>query len=361
MWWAAAYTEPVSLPPADLVRPGAVAESLTHNTLNAVTAGIWRIADGGASAILKLIQPRRDDAPGHWQSGHEPGHWNYWRREELAYRSGLADTCYRNAGIRAPRLLSVSERDDGSVAMWLEDVVGVPGPRIAPEQLGDVAYRLGRAHATWVGRSPGHDWLSRDWLRSYTLSRPVTEPLGWDHPLAVQAWPARLRADLAALWERRHDVLAATDRLPQTLCHHDVWPMNLVLQDAGPVLLDWAFVGTGPIGEDAANLVLDSFFDGLIDPGGVDEVVAAVLDGYEQALAGVLPPAEIRRAVRLTGAAKYFWLAPRMLSVAVHGPAPVAAPSYDTRTPAAMFAGRRPPLELVAAWFRLALPELATR
>ncbi|MCM0678870.1 aminoglycoside phosphotransferase family protein, partial [Micromonospora phytophila] len=190
------------------------------------------------------------------------------------------------------------------------------------------------------------DWLARDWLRDYTLTRPVPEPVPWEHPVAVAAWPAELRAGLRALWRRRHEVLAATDRLPRTLCHHDLWPMNLVFAGGGPVLLDWSCVGPGPIGEDAANLVLDTFLDGLVDVAMLDEVAATVLARYVDGLRGAVEPALTVRAVRLTGAAKYFWLAPLMLSRLggrISG-------TYDRRDDAAMLAGRRPLLELLVSW-----------
>jgi hypothetical protein len=332
-------------PPADLLQPGWTATELSHNPLNAATGGIWRVdrGPGAGTAILKLASPAFSGGAAHWATSDEPGHWNHWRREALAYRSGLATTAY--PGIRAPALLDAVDRPDGSVALWLEDVRGTLGIRATPAQLADVAHRLGRAHAPWRDRPAPHPWLSRDWLRAYTTTRPVIEPVPWDHPVAAAAWPRRLREDLRALWERRHELLAATDRLPVTLCHHDVWPMNLILAADGPVLLDWSFVGPGPVGEDASNLALDCFFDGLVDIRLLDEVVGEVAAAYSRGLG-----ADVDEAFRLTGVTKYFWLAPRMIGQAAE--AASQPRTYDTRAIGAMFEGRRPVLELLARWFR---------
>lgn len=320
---------------------------LAHNPLNGATGGIWRVERGGRPAVLKVATPPgRPGVPAHWETSTDPAHWNYWRREALAYGDGLAGSVY--AGIRAPSLVDYEEHGDGSVALWLEYVDGQPGTAATPAMLGDFAERLGAAHAVWRGRSTSEPWLSRDWLRAYTTSRPVSEPIPWDHPVAVAAWPDDLRAGLRELWARRHEVLRATDALPHTLCHHDVWPMNLVFDGSGPVLLDWSFVGPGPMGEDAANLVLDTFFDGLVDVALLDDVAEVVTSAYARG------DAAVHRAIRLTGAAKYFWLAPMMLNRVAAGPAPISQ-SYDAREAAAMFAGRRRPLELLLSWFREAL------
>lgn len=320
-------------------------QELTHNRFNGATGGIWRVPHGDTTAVLKLATPGRPDAPEHFQASLDPGHWNYWLRERLAYESGLAGEAY--PGLAAPRLLETRERPDGSVELWLQDVTGTPGTDLGVADLGDIAYRTGVAHARWLHRPPAEPWLARDFLTDYTTAQGARAGDNWEHPAVTAAWSPSLRADLHTLWVRRERLLAEARALPRTLCHHDLWPLNLILADDGPVLLDWAFAGPGAIGEDVANLALDTFFDGLVDIALIDDVIEAVVDGYVRGLDGAVGTDTVVHAIKLTGAVKYHWLAPRMLTAVQRG---LGGAGYDPRGLEEMLAGRAPVLARLAAW-----------
>jgi hypothetical protein len=175
----------------------------------------------------------------------------------------------------------------------------------------------------------------------------------WDHP-AARDWSDRVRAGIRPLWERRHALVAHGENMPRTLCHLDVWPMNLIAEGDRNILLEWAFTGTGALGEDIANLIVDSFADGFIDTALLPEVEAATTDGY---LRGLRDGGwhgsddDVRRAIALTGAAKYSWLAPAMLTVAARGITRGGSPSYDPESTAAQVRIRRGRLlELLVNW-----------
>jgi hypothetical protein len=233
-------------------------------------------------------------------------------------------------------------------------------------RLADFAHALGTAQARWADRLPDRPWLSRGWLRQYVASKPVLDDVPWDHPTAVAVWPSSLRSALRRMWEQRDTLLSAAESAPRTLCHLDVWPQNLIAADTAAtassrpagqtppttrtaraartartapsnaahqrtVLLDWAFVGEGGIGEDIANLIPDCVADGLMPTELLPEISEAVIAGYLRGLRDGghrIDEGELRQAVAAAGAAKYCWLAPLMLT-RLAGGTPVGSVSYD--------------------------------
>jgi Phosphotransferase enzyme family len=250
-------------------------------------------------------------------------------------------------------LLGAHEKPDGTTELWLAESTGTPGITWSVDRLGLFAYQLGLGQARHAGRTSPEPWLSRRWLAQYIADRPITEPIPWDHP-AARDWSDRVRNGIRPLWEQRFALVAQSGNAPRTLCHLDVWPMNLIAEGERNVLLDWAFTGEGALGEDVANLIVDSFADGFLDAALLPEVEAATTDGYLRGLRDGGwhgDPEDVRRAIALTGAAKYAWLAPAMLTLAARGAARGGSPSYDPESTAAQVrirCGRL--LELLVNW-----------
>jgi hypothetical protein len=261
--------------------PGAAVSAARQlrRTPPAATFGIWRVATESDSAVLKVV----GDRPGghsSWPASPDPSHPYYWRREALAYTSGLLDRL--RGGLRAPACRAAVERPDGSVALWLEDV---PEPsRWTPDLLGEVARRLGAAQAVLAADLPSEPWLSRDWLRLYLELHGVVDADG---------------------------VLDRLDTLPHTLCHHDLHPGNVLGADA-TVVVDWAYCGLAPLGLDAGVLVADAIADSVLEPECAGEAAAAVWHGYAAGLAdgGRVGDLEAIRWAYLRGTAlRLSWLA----------------------------------------------------
>jgi hypothetical protein len=334
---------------------GALAvEPLAHHVVASATTGLWRVrlrtggaaaGEGAASRIVKVLAPGRDSGHEHWRSGEAEDHWYYWRREALAYGSGLlADL---PGGLSAPTCHLAAERADGSIALWLDDLAsggGAPATAWPPERYGLAARHLGEMQGAYVaggdrGRPlPTDRWLSRGWLRTYVGRRDRDRGLLHDDRLwrdpAVAAWFPRPPVDeLVALRADQSRFLEVLDRLPRTLAHLDLHPANLF--DAPPaagvaapaaepatVAVDWAFVGIGAVGEDPGNLVPDAVLDFHVPPDRLDDLHAAVVAGYHAGLraAGWDVGADVvRLAMAASAAAKYAWIAPAVLRSVADG------------------------------------------
>jgi hypothetical protein len=236
------------------------------------------------SLILKTLCPAEDNA--------DVSAWNYYKREADAYQSRWLDDL--PGGLAAPRSFGVVEHPDGTCWIWLEDVGDEIGSHWPLEHYGLVAYHAGQLNGAYlVERSlPSWPWLSSDWLRGYiALSAPaiplIRNSLG--HPLVRRAWPGDASARLFRLWEERDLFLDALDRLPQTLCHLDLFRRNLFARktadgDDQTVVIDWAFAGRGAIGEELVPLILASVAFNEIDLTQAQALEDVVFEGYLEGL-----------------------------------------------------------------------------
>lgn len=295
------------------------AEELRHNTGNEATFGIWLVRGPTDSAVLKIFRPPTGGWSPYWPTSDDPVHWNYWRREPLAYTTGLAAEAYATGGIVPPDLLAAVNRPDGMIELWLENIDGLEGFGWNPARIGRYAYELGAGQARWVGQVPSTKWLSRRWLAQYMAQGPSrgvhVVDADWDDA-RIAIWPRHVRQELKRLWHERGRVRAATESADRTLCHLDVWPANSIDNQGRSVQLDWAFVGEGAVGEDVGSLILHCFTDGLMPVELLPEVTDACIDGYLRGLADggwSGSPDKVRTTIAASGAAKYSWIGPTLL------------------------------------------------
>jgi hypothetical protein len=236
------------------------------NVENNVAGGLYRVrgtasTEGPPVAWSLVLKACRD--PGEEQH-HDVRAANFWKREFLAYGSGLLDNL--PPGVRAPRYYGAQEGVDGSAWLWLEDLTesyGVPWPL---ERYALAARHAGQFNGAYLAGRPIPDlpWLSvgvGTW--PFELLGPQLERVHAlrDHPLIHREWPDPAVLDRSIrLWREREALYRALARLPRTLCHLDFFRLNLfaVRSPNGAdetVGVDWAFLGTAAVGEELAPLV----------------------------------------------------------------------------------------------------------
>jgi phosphotransferase family enzyme len=212
-------------------------------------------ADRDWSLILKVS--RRDP------NTDRESAWNYWKREFLAYTSGVLDGI---PGIAAPRLLGSFERDGEFTFLLLEEVTeSVRGPWPA-ERYVLAARHLGSFNGAYLAdrAPPDRSFFTRRYLRSWTTWVPWIEEIRsaatWSDPLIAPEF----RDPPIARLERLHDAAPALfdrlERLPQTLSHLDAWRANLIGSRSSDgreatLVIDWSFVGLAPAGQELAIMV----------------------------------------------------------------------------------------------------------
>jgi hypothetical protein len=206
------------------------------------------------SLILKAWRrdPKTDDA----------SHWNYWKREFLAYTSGVLDGL---PGISAPRLLGAGDEGD-VVFAWLEEVGSDRDERWPTDRYVTTALHLGRFNGAYVADRalPDAPFLTRTYLRGWTNWLPWSDAVRsgetWSHPLVAAAFPTPPVARLERLQAMATPLFDRLEALPQTFSHLDAWRANLIATrspsgEERTVAVDWSFVGTAPVGQEVAILV----------------------------------------------------------------------------------------------------------
>ena len=252
-------------------------------------AGVYRLTGVGRdfqrdltwSLIFKII--------GVTDATRDPsGPW-YWKRELLAYQSKQLEQL--PGPLRAARCFGTVEISDTLTGLWFEDIVDDIGSHWPLERYALTAHHLGQFNAAYINSSAlaswswlGHGWLRRlveqEGHRSVTLLREYQ-----NHSLVAQIYTKESIEQIVRLWHEHGPWLDALDRLPQTLCHNDAFRRNLFARrgaDGQPetVAIDWAFVGTGAVGQDLGPLVAGTLEFQEVDIAHAAQLDAIVFDGY---------------------------------------------------------------------------------
>ena len=205
----------------------------------------------------------------------------YWKREFNLYESSLLEGM-PVSGIRPPRIDGCVDHGS-SCWVWMEDVQFSKGTWTLPTYE-SVARGLGRFSGAFIaGQSiPDAPWLADHWhCQIIDDLGPTFETLA-DHlqqPLVQRALPADAKETILTIWQNRNRYRDVLYDMPQTLCHNDAFPQNLLNNGDEFVLIDWALAGHGAIGEELTSLVSLSLYS---DPSSVraEKLDQIVFDGY---------------------------------------------------------------------------------
>jgi len=232
------------------------------------------------SLILKIFSPS--------EKLLEPSGLRYWKREALAYQSGLLHQL-PGGNLTAPICYEVSEQPDGSLWIWLEDIqedLGTPWP---VEHYAVVARHLGQFNGAYLtGQAlPDEPWLARNWLRKYVGSAaPAVDFLRSNprHPCVKNLCPGDTQAQILGFWDERNAILETVEKLPQVFCHQDAFRKNLFARKGKTVAIDWGYLGIAPVGAELVALVAGSIslFEVPVDQ--VQEMDRICFEGYLQGL-----------------------------------------------------------------------------
>ncbi|WP_168207619.1 phosphotransferase [Microlunatus elymi] len=109
-------------------------------------------------------------------------------------------------------------------------------------------------------------------------------------------------ARFPAIWARRDNYLAQLSNLQRSIAHGDFSVGNLHTDEAGVIALDWATLGSSPVGFDLAHLALSTQAESLLP---------VYLDGLNGQFDADHVERGYRTAVCLVGASRAHWMATR--------------------------------------------------
>jgi hypothetical protein len=289
-----------------------------HLRIHSVTGGVYRVSGDGFSLVVKVVRhgtgATRD---GLWGADSEETGRNYWKREWLAFDSGLLSSL--PGGLRAPRCLLTTVHGEDECWVWMEDVRGRNHRELLLTDYGVIAEALGSTQGAYAGGAaqlPSNAWLSRSWLRGWVeacarLVDALRDDDRWNDERLRGL--RELRPRVLALWNERETLLGVSEGAPATLTHWDFWPANIYVATGDDcVAIDWSQVGLGAVGQDLDQLTLDTVWMQVRPDEPLDRLEQPILDSYLRGLhsSGLdVSAAELRRWYAASAALRYAWMA----------------------------------------------------
>lgn len=208
---------------------------------------------------------------------------HYWLREVEVYRSGFADSIPGNLFV--PKCYRLEQPTENVCWLWLEYV-----EQTTPDNWDDAAFiraarYLGQLNGGYLQTNPVpvQAWMSQDWhRRNLKQIAPAFENFktAMNHPLYQQGFPADSHTSILDMWDKQERYLVALDNVPQTICHYDAFRNNLLVHHDEIAIIDWTFVGVGPLGSDIATMLWVSFVFNCLNAARMDSLYEPVFESY---------------------------------------------------------------------------------
>jgi hypothetical protein len=278
--------------------------------------GIWHFEPG---LVVKRLGAQFLGRNKVWRGSLSPGHPHWWVREAEFYRSELATTGWGpQAG--AARCYGVTDGPAETIEVWLEAV------EVKSRSL-DTYQKALASLANWqlATTKATAGWLSRDWIPAHLRRHSLTNATTLAHPnweLAIErGLDPRVRE---AVHRRVTDPVDAGRRmasLPQVLTHYDFHNCNIGRTPDGDVrVIDWAYVGWGPVGHDAGHLALDTWdLLGSTPQANWDDLTSTYVEALRDA-GWTRPDDEMRHSIATSTAIRLGWQIDELLNTATTAP-----------------------------------------
>jgi hypothetical protein len=289
--------------------------------IHSVTGGVFRVSGETSSGrefrvVLKRVRHGHDEDPGAlWVAGEDPSHRNYWKREWLAFDSGLLDGL--PGELTAPQTLLTTQPATTECHIWMEEAPGRSGVALTDADFAAISHAVGTtqgAYAAGVVAMPRDEWLSREWLRGWVdacarLIPAVADDTVWRNDVLAPMRP--LRAPVVALWEQREALFAILDTAPATVVHCDFWPTNLFVSGDRVTAIDWSQIGIGRVAQDLDQVTLDTVWMQVRPGGDLDLLERTALWSYQSGLRQVgldVDAEQLRHWYAAAAALHYSWM-----------------------------------------------------